>query len=79
MSESIAILIFEHYGKVSDRFVNICERNHFPVDNHRDHVTVYESPVFLYTPLHLRRDRKLLYPLSLPTQLFCEIAVVEGC
>jgi hypothetical protein len=50
MGEPIAISIFEHYGKVSDRFVNIRKRYHFPVDDHRDHITVYESPFFLCTP-----------------------------
>jgi hypothetical protein len=68
MGEPVAVTILKHFGKVNNRFVNICERYYFPVDDHRDHITVYESPVFLYTPLCHRHDRKPLYPLSSPTQ-----------
>jgi len=46
MGEPVAISIFKHYGKVSDRFVNICERYHFLVDDHRDHFTALRASRF---------------------------------
>jgi len=68
MGEPVAVSIFKHSGKVSDRFVNIGESNLIPFDNHRDHITAYDLAFFLRMPLHLQHDKKLPYPLSLPTQ-----------
>jgi len=49
---------------MSDRFVNVSNRNLILVDNHRNHFSVYGLGVFPYTLSHRQRDRIRLYLLA---------------